>query len=94
MKMTRYIEHGVYPVNGGIQATTRCLSIGISSVFGLIYQSVGVGDSSPTNGSVVQRLARPSGIRETRGSIPGLAFSFLLPHKGHAGRPPGALPFV
>ena len=43
---------------------------------------VGVGDSSPTNGPVVQRLARPSGIRETRGSIPGLAFSFLLPHGG------------
>ena len=41
---------------------------------------VGVGDSSPTNGPVVQRLARPSGMRETRGSIPGLAFSFLL-HK-------------
>jgi len=30
---------------------------------------IGVGDSSP----------HPSGIRETRGSIPGLAFSFLLP---------------
>ena len=44
---------------------------------------VGVGDSSPTNGPVVQRLARPSGIRETRGSIPGLAFSFLLPLAVH-----------
>ena len=41
--------------------------------------TVGVGDSSPTNGPVVQRLARPSGIRETRGSIPGLAFSFSPP---------------
>ena len=46
---------------------------------GYISKPVGVGDSSPTSGPVVQRLARPSGIRETRGSIPGLAFSFLLP---------------
>jgi len=35
----------------------------------------------PASGLVVQRLARPSGIRETRGSIPGLALSFLLPQK-------------
>jgi len=42
---------------------------------------LGVGvELPPINGPVVQRLARPSGIRETRGSIPGLAFSFLLPH--------------
>ena len=36
----------------------------------------------PTSGPAVQRLARPSGIRETRGSIPGLALSFLLPQLG------------
>jgi len=33
----------------------------------------------PTNSPVVQRLARPSGIRGTHGSIPGLALSFFLP---------------
>jgi len=43
-------------------------------------RAVGVGDSSPTNAPVVQRLARPAGIKETRGSIPGLALSFRIPH--------------
>jgi len=40
----------------------------------------------PTNGPVVQRLSRPSGIRETRGSSPGLALSFLLPQNAPAPR--------
>ena len=39
----------------------------------------------PTNGPAVQRLARPSGIRETHGSIPGLALSFLLPQDVEVG---------
>ena len=38
---------------------------------------VGVGNSSRC-----AAVARPSGIRETRGSIPSLALSFLLPQLG------------
>jgi len=57
-------------------------SLGLQDPSSVLWPTVFVGlVIPPTSVPVVQRLARPSSIRETRGSIPGLALSFLLPQR-------------